>query len=184
MKTRSRLSLRKIKSGDFMRELKNRLGRCSSPSMMYFFNMEIVMNNNNDNAFNEVYEMIMHYGTEAMPKVMEVLFNEAMKIERQHHIGVDHYARSNNRIDYANGYKSKQLKTRIGALDLKVPQTRRTDFYPSCLERGLRSERALNLALVEMYIQGTSTRKVKRIVEQMCGFLKFLLKWFLMPVNP
>jgi transposase-like protein len=59
---------------------------------------------------------------------------------------------------------------RIGLLDLSVPQTRDSDFYPNCLDKGLRSERALSIALSEMYINGVSTRKVTNIVEQMCGF--------------
>jgi transposase-like protein len=54
-------------------------------------------------------------------------------------------------------------------LPLKVPQTRDGQFYPQSLERGLRSERALLLAIAEMYVQGVSTRRVKRIVEELCG---------------
>ena len=70
--------------------------------------------NNNDNEFNaingnnlaSVYELISTYGMEAMPQAMEILFNEAMLIERTQHLGVGHYERSNNRLDYANGYMS------------------------------------------------------------------------------
>jgi transposase-like protein len=80
-----------------------------------------------------------------------------------------HYERSGNRIDYANGFKPQRVKTRIGELDLSVPQTRSSDFYPNCLERSLRSERALNIALGEMYIGGVSTRRVSKIIESMCG---------------
>ncbi|VVH61252.1 Mobile element protein [uncultured Gammaproteobacteria bacterium] len=133
--------------------------------------------NNNDNEFNaingnnlaSVYELISTYGMEAMPQAMEILFNEAMLIERTQHLGVGHYERSNNRLDYANGYKPKRVKTRIGELDLSVPQTRNSDFYPNCLEKGLRSERALNIALSEMYVNGVSTRRVSKIIESMCG---------------
>ncbi|CAC9999792.1 transposase [Bathymodiolus azoricus thioautotrophic gill symbiont] len=73
-------------------------------------------------------------------------------------------------MDYTNGYKPKRIKTRIGQLDLSVPQTRDSGFYPNCLEKGLRSERALSIALSEMYINDVSTRKVNNIVEQICGF--------------
>jgi transposase-like protein len=52
---------------------------------------------------------------------------------------------------------------------LSIPQTRSSDFYPNCLEKGLRSERALNIALGEMYVGGVSTRKVSKIIESMCG---------------
>jgi len=119
---------------------------------------------------NSVYELISSYGMEAMPQAMEILFNEAMRIEREQHLGAGHYQRSNDRLDYANGYKPKRVKTRIGQLDLSVPQTRGSDFYPNCLEKGLRSERALSIALGEMYVNGVSTRKVTNIVEKMCGF--------------
>lgn len=61
------------------------------------------------------------------------------------------------------------LKTRLGSLALKVPQTRDGDFYPRSLEQGLRSERALLLAIAEMYVQGVSTRRVKKIVDELCG---------------
>ena len=123
---------------------------------------------------NSVHELISTYGMEAMPQAMpqamEILFNEAMRIEREQHLGAGHYQRSNDRLDYANGYKPKRVKTRIGQLDLSVPQTRGSDFYPNCLEKGLRSERALSIALGEMYVNGVSTRKVTNIVEKMCGF--------------
>ena len=127
-------------------------------------------NGTGDDNFNSVHELINTYGMEAMPQAMEILFNEAMLIERAQHLGAEHYQRSNNRLDYANGYKPKRVKTRIGQLDLSVPQTRGSDFYPNCLDKGLRSERALNIALSEMYVNGVSTRKVSNIVEKMCGF--------------
>ena len=66
---------------------------------------------------------------------------------------------------YANGYKDKQLKTRLGMLPLKVPQTRDGAFYPQSLEKGLRSERALLLAIAEMYMQGVSTRRARGRVD-------------------
>ena len=72
-------------------------------------------------------------------------------------------------IDVANGFKLKQIKTRYGNLSVQIPQTRTTEFYPSCLEKGLRSERALLCTFSEMYIQGVSTRKVTKVLEEMCG---------------
>ena len=74
------------------------------------------------------------------------------------------------RHDWANGYKDKTIKTRLGELTFEIPQVRQGAFYPSALEKGLRSERALKLALAEMYVQGVSTRKVAQITEQLCGF--------------
>jgi transposase-like protein len=68
----------------------------------------------------------------------------------------------------------KILATRLGQLELQVPQVRsaqgeKVEFYPSALERGVRSERALKLAIAEMYVQGVSTRKATQIFEQLCG---------------
>ena len=123
-----------------------------------------------DSNLNSVHELISTYGMEAMPQAMEILFNQAMRLEREQHLGAGHHQRSSDRLDYANGYKPKRVKTRIGQLDLSVPQTRDSNFYPNCLDKGLRSERALNVALSEMYVNGVSTRKVSNIVEAMCGF--------------
>jgi putative transposase len=100
---------------------------------------------------------------------LQRLFNELMKIEREQTLQAASYERSESRKGYANGFKDKSLQTRFGKLELKVPQTRDIPFYPSCLEKGERSEKALRLAVAEMYINGVSTRRVKRITEELCG---------------
>src|SRR5574338_202504 len=97
------------------------------------------------------------------------LLNELMKIEREEAIGAAQYERTEGRKGYSNGFKNKTLATRTGKLELKVPQTRGISFYPQCLERGERSERALKLAVAEMYFSGVSTRRVKQITEELCG---------------
>src|SRR5207253_2654672 len=84
-------------------------------------------------------------------------------------LGVGPYQRSEARRGQANGFKPRRLKTRIGPLQLAVPQVRGTKFYPRALERGSRSEKALRLALAEMYVQGVSTSKVTKITEELCG---------------
>ena len=71
---------------------------------------------------------------------------------------------------YANGFKNKALQTRMGSLSLKIPKTRDVSFYPQCLEKGCRSEKALKLAIAEMYLKGVSTRKVEAITQELCGF--------------
>ena len=81
----------------------------------------------------------------AMHQVMKIFFNELMGIERTQHLGAGHYQHSSDRLDDANGYKPKRVKTRIGDLDLSVPQTPHSAFYPHCLEKGLRSECALSV---------------------------------------
>ena len=107
---------------------------------------------------------------EALPHAMRLLLTAAMLLERQKFIGAGPYQRSPERQAHANGFKDKTLHTRIGALTLNVPQVREGGFYPQSLEKGVRSERALKLALAEMYVQGVSTRKVAAITEELCGF--------------
>jgi putative transposase len=124
----------------------------------------------NDTNITAVYELINQYGLEAIPEAMTILFNQAMQLDRSQHLQASPYERSIDRLDYANGYKPKTLSTKMGKIKLAIPQTRHSEFYPSSLERGIRSERALNLALAQMYVQGVSTRDVSKIIEDMCGF--------------
>ena len=69
-----------------------------------------------------------------------------------------------------NVFKDKKIQTRFGQLKLEVPQTRGIAFYPQSLEKGERSERALKLAIAEMYVQGVSTRRIEPIAKELCGF--------------
>lgn len=115
-------------------------------------------------------ELIAERGLDGLPDALAALINEAMRVERERHVGAGRYERSDARRGYANGYKTRTMKTRMGALELRVPQVREGGFYPQSLDKGLRSERALKLALAQMYVEGVSTRKVARITEQLCGF--------------
>lgn len=126
--------------------------------------------NTNDNKFLEIAEIICEEGLSGLDKAVQIIINQAMLIERDRYLKADRYERTPERTGYANGFKPKQLKTRIGKLELSVPQTRDGQFYPSFLEQGLRSERALKISLAEMYIQGVSTRKVNAILSELCGF--------------
>ena len=121
------------------------------------------------NELSEAVQLLADNGFEGMASAMQILFNEAMKLERTEYIGAEPYERTNQRRSYANGFKAKTVNSRIGKLELKVPQTRDGNFYPSALERGERSERALKLAVAEMYVQGVSTRKVAKITSELCG---------------
>jgi transposase-like protein len=118
----------------------------------------------------EALEVLGSSGFDGMAQAMEILLNAAMRAERERYLGASAYERSDDRKSYANGFKPKSVKTRLGELALSVPQTRDSGFYPSSLTRGLRSERAITMALAEMYVQGVATRRVKDIVEDMCGF--------------
>jgi putative transposase len=112
---------------------------------------------------------IAEQGFDALPELLRIVINEAMRMERQKYLGVAPYQRSPERQGQANGFKPKREQTRLGDITFAIPQVREGGFYPHALEKGLRSERALTLALAEMYVQGVSTRKVAAIVEQLCG---------------
>ena len=122
-----------------------------------------------DNALEGILELLCEEGFEGLGAALERLLNELMKMERGAHLGARPYERTSERRGYANGFKPKRVRTRMGELALSVPQTRESDFYPSCLERGLKSERALRLALAEAYVVGVSTRKMAQLSEQLCG---------------
>ena len=111
-----------------------------------------------------------HDGLSHMAEAIRILLNEAMKVERAQALQAMPYERSAKRRGYANGFKPKTVNTRLGRLQVAIPQVRgEVEFYPSALERGARSERALKLAVAEMYVQGVSTRKVTAVMEELCG---------------
>jgi len=118
----------------------------------------------------EFLSQIAEQGLDILPELIRIVINEAMRVERQRFLGVGPYERSPQRRGHANGYKPKTVATRMGKITFDIPQVRQGGFYPQSLEKGLRSERALKLALAEMYVQGISTRKVAAITEKLCGF--------------
>jgi transposase-like protein len=126
-------------------------------------------------AIGHVLEVLTEHGLGAMAEAMETLMNEAMRLERAAFLGAAPGERSSERIGHANGFKDKTVRSRLGELALRVPQVRPLPngepigFYPKSLERGLRSERALKLAIAEMYVQGVSTRRVTEITRELCG---------------
>ena len=124
----------------------------------------------NYNSSEKVIEQLAKDGWGAIPELIRILVNQAMQKERAHYLQAGEYERTEERKGYANGYKPKTVKTRMGEITFSIPQVREGGFYPSVLEKGLRSERALTMTLAEMYVQGVSTRKVKEITEQLCGF--------------
>jgi transposase-like protein len=124
-------------------------------------------------VFDAVLETLDAHGLSAMGEAIRVIVNEAMRLERERFLGAAAHERTDTRRGHANGFKSKTLATRLGKIELRVPQVRGPvdgeRFYPKALERGVRSERALRLAVAEMYVQGVSTRKVSKVVEELCG---------------
>ncbi len=120
-----------------------------------------------------VMTLLTEDGFGGMAKAIEILMNAAMEIERAQWLRAAPYERTEDRRGYANGFKPKSVNTRAGKMDLNIPQVRDVEdgehFYPKSLERGVRSERALKLAVAEMYVQGVSTRRVAKITEELCG---------------
>jgi putative transposase len=117
----------------------------------------------------ELVEKVAAQGLDILPELIRIVFNSAMQAEREQYLGAAPYQRSTERRGHANGFKPKTVQTRVGDVQFAIPQVREGGFYPSALEKGLRSERALHLTLAEMYLQGVSTRKVSAIIEQLCG---------------
>jgi transposase-like protein len=124
----------------------------------------------NGNTVEMVMELLIENGFDGFADVLQILLNEAMKIERDHVLGAAPYERCETRKGHANGYKPKTVDTRMGRITVDVPQVRGdVQFYPSSLEKGCRSERALKLAIAEMYVKGISTRRVNGVLEKLCG---------------
>jgi transposase-like protein len=103
-------------------------------------------------------------------RLLEELIGRALDLEVQNHLGAEPHQRTSDRQGYRNGYKPRSLHTRVGRLQLQVPQVRDCEPYqPSLWGRWQRSEQALLIACAEMYFQGVSTRKVQQVLEAMCG---------------
>ena len=121
-------------------------------------------------VFETVMQLLTDAGFDGFAQAFQILVNEAMKAERADALQARPYERTDARRGYANGFKPKTVATRLGKIPLLVPQVRGdVEFYPTALERGVRSERALKLAVAEMYVQGVSTRKVTEVMETLCG---------------
>lgn len=118
----------------------------------------------------EILEQILEHGFGFLPELVRLIINQAMVFEREQHLRAEAYQRTPERKGQANGFKPKTVKTRVGAITFDVPQVRQGGFYPRSLEKGQRSERALLLAMAEMYVNGVSTRRVAAITEELCGF--------------
>jgi putative transposase len=101
--------------------------------------------------------------------IVERVIQEVLDAEMTAHLHADPYERNAERRGYRNGYKPRQLNTRVGTLTLQVPQDRDGTFSTQLFARYQRNEKALVLALMEMYVEGVSTRKVREITEVLCG---------------
>ena len=124
----------------------------------------------NDTEIIGMMQLLMEEGTHAIPAIVARMYNLAMQFEREMHLNASKYERTEGRTGYANGYKPKTITTGSGKIQLQIPQVRGSDrpFYPKSLERGSRSDRALRMAVAEMYVKGVSTRKVQSIFSELC----------------
>jgi putative transposase len=102
-------------------------------------------------------------------EILERAVQQILEAEMTEHLGAAPYERSATRIGHRNGYKPRVLRTRVGTLNLLVPQDREGTFSTRLFSRYQRNEKALCLALMEMYVEGVSTRKVKEVTEELCG---------------
>lgn len=101
--------------------------------------------------------------------LLEKVANQILKLQASEQIGAGRYERTESRQGYRAGYRSRMLRTRIGRLELMIPRVRDGHFDTELFMRLQRSEQAFVLAILEMVINGVSTRKVSRVVEEMCG---------------
>ncbi len=121
------------------------------------------------NPLEAAYVAILSQGLDGAGEALRILVNEASKIERAQHLNAQPYERGDERCGHANGFKPKTVMTRLGELTFAVPQVRDSSFYPSALDKGSRTEQALNIAMAEMYVQGVSTRKVITVLQSLLG---------------
>ena len=108
-------------------------------------------------------------GDGQLGRLVEAVLNQVLNAQVAEQLQAAPYERSEQRQGYRNGYKPRQLTTRVGALTLLVPQVREGQFSTEVFARYQRSEQALVLTLMEMVVNGVSTRKVARITEELCG---------------
>ena len=104
-----------------------------------------------------------------LKEIVERVLRELLEAEMTEHVGAAPYERAQNRTGHRNGHKPRTLRTRVGTLNLLVPQDREGTFSTRLFSRYQRNEKALVLALMEMYVEGVSTRKVKDVTEALCG---------------
>lgn len=105
----------------------------------------------------------------ALAQLVESALQQVLETQIREHLSADRYERSDDRSGYRNGYRDRQIYTRVGPITLRVPQTRDGGFSSEIFARYRRSEQAFVLGLMEMVVNGVSTRKVSEITEALCG---------------
>jgi len=106
---------------------------------------------------------------DALRAMVATLVQDTIQVEFDRFVGARRYQRTPARQGHRNGHYRRQFRTRIGAIELEIPRDRAGLFRPSLFAKYERSEQALVLAMIEMYVHGVSTRKVSAVVEALCG---------------
>ena len=127
------------------------------------------MTRKNSNRTTAEIKALMAEDGEFLRPIVRTVIQEFLEAEMSEAIGAQKGERVESRSGYRSGYYPRSLITRVGKLELRVPQDRNGRFSTDIFERYQRSEKALVAALTQMYIQGVSTRKVKTISEELCG---------------
>jgi transposase-like protein len=122
-----------------------------------------------DNAGKLSWKELMREDADFLKPLMREVVQQVLEAEMDEALGAQKSERTHERIGYRSGYYNRTLITRVGKLELRVPQDRQGRFRTEVFERYQRSEKALVGAMAEMYVQGVSTRKVKAITEELCG---------------
>src|SRR5690554_1346351 len=105
----------------------------------------------------------------AISKLLEKIFNEVLRSQSTEQLGAKPYELTDQRKAYRNGYYDRDLTTRVGTLNLSIPRHRNGEFSTELFDRYQRSEQALLLSMMEMVVNGVSTRKVEKITKELCG---------------
>ena len=106
---------------------------------------------------------------DAFSKLLETILNQVLLAQSTEQLGAGPYERTEDRTAYRNGFRERGLTTRVGTITLNVPRHRNGEFSTTMFERYQRSEQALVLAMIEMVINGVSTRKIEMVTEELCG---------------
>ncbi len=117
----------------------------------------------------QTIQALVEQKDQALARLLQQVLNQVLEAQVTEYLQADRYERTEERRGYRNGARSRQLTTRVGTLTLEVPRTRDGEFSPPLFERYQRQEKALVLTLMEMVVNGVSTRKIRRVTEELCG---------------
>jgi putative transposase len=127
------------------------------------------MTRKQDTAKEVNWREVMAQHEDVLKALVQEVVQQVLEAEMDEAVGAAKSERTAVRVGYRSGYYGRTLVTRVGKLELRIPQDRQGRFRTEVFERYQRSEKALVGALTEMYVQGVSTRKVKAITEELCG---------------